>query len=165
MKAEREWVYSNLLIKDANNVYWDLGIAHILSQNFVDVLNNKADEKTIAYCEDMSKAYQNLDLEKFFNKKINEQRYFNKCELKYISLYFPAIYNKALESREHFVQEKEKAEELKRISKCVKAGKYLCQLTTLKFQQMDGLNTVLPSGTKRIKTNRAINSNRYVSNT
>lgn len=119
LKAEREWVYSNLLIKDANNVYWDLGIAHILFQNFVDVLNNKTDEKTIAYCEDMSKAYQNLDLEKFFNKKINEQRYFNKCELKYISLYFPAIYNKATESRELFVQEreKEKAEELKRIAK------------------------------------------------
>ena len=36
------------------------------------------------------------------------------------------------------------------------AGKYLCQLTTLKFQQMDGLNTVLPSGTKRIKTNRTL---------
>lgn len=36
------------------------------------------------------------------------------------------------------------------------AGKYLCQLTTLKFQQMDGLNTVLPSGTKSIKTNRTL---------
>ena len=36
------------------------------------------------------------------------------------------------------------------------AGKYLCQLTTLKFQQMAGLNTVLPSGTKRIKTNRTL---------
>ena len=36
------------------------------------------------------------------------------------------------------------------------AGKYLCQLATLKYQQMDGLNTVLPSGTKRIKTNRTL---------
>ena len=36
------------------------------------------------------------------------------------------------------------------------AGKYLCQLATLKYQQMDGLNTALPSGTKRIKTNRTL---------
>ncbi len=36
------------------------------------------------------------------------------------------------------------------------AGKYLCQLSVLKYQQMDGLNTVMPSGVKRINTKRTL---------
>lgn len=36
------------------------------------------------------------------------------------------------------------------------ARKHLCQLAVLKFQQMDGLNTVMPSGVKRIKTKRTL---------
>ncbi len=36
------------------------------------------------------------------------------------------------------------------------AGKHMCQLATLKFQQLDGLNTVMPSGVKRINTKRTL---------
>lgn len=36
------------------------------------------------------------------------------------------------------------------------AGKHLCQLAVLKFQQLDGLNTVMPSGVKRINTTRTL---------
>lgn len=119
LKSEREWIYTDLLIKDNNQVYWNLGIAPAKFQNFIDVLNNQADKKTIEYCNDISKAYKNLDLECFFAKKINEKRYFNKCELKYISIHIPDLYDKAKKSRENFLteREKEKAIELQKRAK------------------------------------------------
>ena len=119
LKSEREWIYTDLLIKDNNQVYWNLGIAPAKFQNFIDVLNNQADTKTIEYCNDISKAYKNLDLECFFAKKINEKRYFNKCELKYISMHIPDLYDKAKKSRENFLteREKEKAIELQKRAK------------------------------------------------
>ncbi len=36
------------------------------------------------------------------------------------------------------------------------AGKHMCQITPLNYQQMDGLNTVLPIGVRRIKTLRTL---------
>lgn len=117
LKSEREWIYTDLLIKDNNQVYWNLGIAPAEFQNFIDVLNNQADTKTIEYCNDISKAYKNLDLECFFAKKINEKRYFNKCELKYISIHIPDLYDKAKKSRENFLTEREKAIELQKRAK------------------------------------------------
>ena len=36
------------------------------------------------------------------------------------------------------------------------ARKHLCQLATLKYQQLDGLNTVMPSGVKRISVTRTL---------
>lgn len=36
------------------------------------------------------------------------------------------------------------------------AGKHMSQLATLKIQQLDGLNTVMPSGVKRINTKRTL---------
>ena len=36
------------------------------------------------------------------------------------------------------------------------AGKHLCQLTKLRYQQLEGLNTVMPSGVKRIKAKRTL---------
>lgn len=36
------------------------------------------------------------------------------------------------------------------------ARKHMCQLATLKFQQFDGLNTVLPIGTRKINAFRTL---------
>ena len=36
------------------------------------------------------------------------------------------------------------------------ANKHMCQLAILKYQQLDGLNTVMPSGVKRIKVTRTL---------
>ena len=36
------------------------------------------------------------------------------------------------------------------------AGKHMCQLSTLKYQQMDGLNTVMPYGVRNINTMRTL---------
>ena len=38
------------------------------------------------------------------------------------------------------------------------AGKYLCQLSVLKYQQIDGLNTVLPARSKKNKCKKNINN-------
>lgn len=142
LKSEREWIYTDLLIKDNNQVYWNLGIAPAKFQNFIDVLNNQADKKTIEYCNDISKAYKNLDLECFFAKKINEKRYFNKCELKYISIHIPDLYDKAKKSRENFLteREKEKAIELQKRAKAEQ-------------EQVDIINEIFEKRLNEIKQN------------
>lgn len=149
LKSEREWIYTDLLIKDNNQVYWNLGIAPAKFQNFIDVLNNQADTKTIEYCNDISKAYKNLDLECFFAKKINEKRYFNKCELKYISIHIPDLYDKAKKSRENFLteREKEKAIELKKRAKAEQ-------------EQVDITNEIFKKRLNEIKQN--INSDKEI---
>lgn len=149
LKSEREWIYTDLLIKDNNQVYWNLGIAPAKFQNFIDVLNNQADTKTIEYCNDISKAYKNLDLECFFAKKINEKRYFNKCELKYISIHIPDLYDKAKKSRENFLteREKEKAIELKKRAKAEQ-------------EQVDITNEIFEKRLNEIKQN--INSDKEI---
>lgn len=149
LKSEREWIYTDLLIKDNNQVYWNLGIAPAKFQNFIDVLNNQADTKTIEYCNDISKAYKNLDLECFFAKKINEKRYFNKCELKYISIHIPDLYDKAKKSRENFLteREKEKAIELQKRAKAEQ-------------EQVDITNEIFEKRLNEIKQN--INSDKEI---
>lgn len=134
LKSEREWIYTDLLIKDNNQVYWNLGIAPAKFQNFIDVLNNQADAKTIEYCNDISKAYKNLDLECFFAKKINEKRYFNKCELKYISIHIPDLYDKAKKSRENFLTEREKEKSIE-LQKRAKAEQEQVDITNEIFEK------------------------------
>lgn len=134
LKSEREWIYTDLLIKDNNQVYWNLGIAPAKFQNFIDVLNNQADTKTIEYCNDISKAYKNLDLECFFAKKINEKRYFNKCELKYISIHIPDLYDKAKKSRENFLTEREKEKTIE-LQKRAKAEQEQVDITNEIFEK------------------------------
>lgn len=134
LKSEREWIYTDLLIKDNNQVYWNLGIAPAKFQNFIDVLNNQADTKTIEYCNDISKAYKNLDLECFFAKKINEKRYFNKCELKYISIHIPDLYDKAKKSRENFLTEREKEKSIE-LQKRAKAEQEQVDITNEIFEK------------------------------
>ena len=134
LKSEREWIYTDLLIKDNNQVYWNLSIAPAKFQNFIDVLNNQADTKTIEYCNDISKAYKNLDLECFFAKKINEKRYFNKCELKYISIHIPDLYDKAKKSRENFLKEREKEKAIE-LQKRAKAEQEQVDITNEIFEK------------------------------
>ena len=142
LKSEKERIYTDLLIKDNNKVYWNLGIAPVKFQNFIDVLNNQADLKTIKYCNDISNAYKKLDLECFFNKKINEKRYFNKCELNYISIHIPALYDKAQTSREIFLAEREKEKAIEH-QKRAKAEQ----------EQVDKTNQIIEKNLNEIKQN------------
>lgn len=116
LKTERNWSYSDMLIKDKDNVYWKLNIAPIVFQNFItantDIINgNKENTKNIEYCDDIVNALSKIDFQEFFYKMIKENRYFNKCQLKYISKHFPEMYEKAENSRNNFLNLKRIEEE------------------------------------------------------
>lgn len=105
LKSESDLKYTELLIKDENNIYWKLGIAHIIFDEFRNAYMNR---DTTKYCDDMYNAYINLDFNKFFEKKIERKQYFNKCELKYISIHFPKLYERAVNSRNVYIEQQKK---------------------------------------------------------
>lgn len=141
LKSKREWIYSELLIKDKDNVYWELGIAPIRFEKFINVSVDNTIPKTKEYCDDVTNAYKKLDFEKFFISKIEKNKYFNLCELKYISKYHTDLYDKAKTSRENFLQEKERErqEERQKIEKA-------------ENEEMDTVNEIFESKIAEMKT-------------
>lgn len=117
LKEDLNYNYQEFLIKDSNNEYWALGIAPIKFKNFETVMKNPlAEEKT--YCDDILKAYKANIFKSFFDNKIKNGKWFNKCELEYIYRYYPEIYDNAKNCREQIVIQRDKekqAEEQKRI--------------------------------------------------
>ena len=104
LKEERDYDVQEFLIKDKNNEYWKLGIAPIRLNMFIGQLDSYLSDPFVVkkYRDDITEAYKKLDLKAFWEKKINEKRYFNKCELEYIKRYFPDIYEQAKDSRKIF---------------------------------------------------------------
>ena len=141
LKSKREWIYSELLIKDKDNVYWELGIAPIRFEKFISVSIDNTIPKTKEYCDDVTNAYKKLDFEKFFISKIEKNKYFNLCELKYISKYHTDLYDKAKTSRENFLQEKERErqEERQKIEKA-------------ENEEIDTVNEIFESKIAEMKT-------------
>lgn len=116
LKEEREFYAQDFLIKDKNNEYWKLGIAPIKFQLFVnnEVIENKEQIRIEEYKKDITNAYKNIDLKGFWQKKIEQNKYFNKCELEYIHRYYPDIYEKAKESRKTFEENRDREQEKNR---------------------------------------------------
>ncbi len=119
LKEERNYDVQEFLIKDENNEYWSLGIAPIRLNLFIADSNSYLTEKEIIekYRNDITEAYKNIDLKAFWIKKINENRYFNKCELEYIQRFYPDIYEQAKKSREIFLENKNNEKEKERIDR------------------------------------------------
>lgn len=103
---------SSLLIKDEQNIYWNLGIASIKMKEFIKV---DEDNTMSEYCDNIYKTIIDFDFEKFFSKKIELEQYFNKCELRYISMYFPKLYDNALKSRENYIDNRQKENEQEKL--------------------------------------------------
>lgn len=118
LKQERDICEQEYLFKDQNNEYWKMGIAGI---DFKEVINATIDNKfpdSKRYCDKIVKILSNINLEEFFERKIERGRYFNKCELAYISKYHPNLYENAKNSRIKVVLENErKRQELKQKQK------------------------------------------------
>ena len=116
LKEERYYDVQEFLIKDKNNEYWKLGIAPIRLNMFIGSIDSYLSEPSVVekYREDITEAYKKLDLKAFWKKKINENRYFNKCELEYIHRHFPEIYEQAKESRRTFEENRDREQEQKR---------------------------------------------------
>ena len=139
VKSKRDWVYPNLLVKDKDNVYWEFGTLPIRFDKFITASVDKTIPDVKEYCDSVIEAYQNL--EKTFESKIEKNRYFNICELAYISKYYPDLYEKAKESRTNFLQEKQKElqEERMRIEKA-------------ENEEMDTVNEIFESKIAEMKT-------------
>lgn len=133
LKSKRNWMYADMLIKDNDNVYWELGIAPIKFEKFVRTSIDNTIQENKEYCDDILNALSKLDLKKFFTKMIEEKRYFNKCELKYISKYYPELYEKAENSRNDFL-EKQRLENEQRKKEIEKANEEQVEITNEIFE-------------------------------
>lgn len=116
LKDEKSLYAQDFLIKDKNNEYWKLGIAPIKFNLFVShvTLDQEEQARIEEYKKDITNTYKNIDLKGFWQKKIDQNKYFNKCELEYIHRYYPDIYEKAKESRRIFEENREKRYEQER---------------------------------------------------
>lgn len=104
LKTERDEEFQETLIKDKNNEYWKMNIAGIEFKHFINaVLNPTLIESTI-YCRNVIEKLSKINLKDFFYNKVENGRYFNMCELKYVSIYYPEIYEKAKVCRETIIQ-------------------------------------------------------------
>lgn len=119
LKEERNYDVQEFLIKDKNNEYWSLGIASIRLNLFIGDSNSylSEKEKIERYRQDITEAYKKIDLKAFWVKKINEGRYFNKCELEYIHRFFPDIYEQARKSRETYIENINRGKEQEKLER------------------------------------------------
>lgn len=129
LKSKRKYEFSDMLIKDEDNIYWSLGIAPIRFGKFLDttIPENKA------YCDKIKSIYEEINLKKYFESKINERKYFNKCELQYIKKEHPDILSKAKRSRENHIEQYRKEQKEREMlqekinAEKVKSVNKLCQ--------------------------------------
>lgn len=117
LNEERECYVQEFLIKDQNNEYWKLGIAPIKFQLFTQDLDETEKVRAEEYCNDITNAYKKIDLKAFWERKMGQNKYFNKCELEYIHRHFPDIYSKAKESRKIFEENRDKLQEQEKIER------------------------------------------------
>lgn len=117
LNEERECFVQEFLIKDQNNEYWKLGIAPIKFQLFTQDLDETEKVRAEEYCNDITNAYKKIDLKAFWERKMGQNKYFNKCELEYIHRHFPDIYSKAKESRKIFEENRDKLQEQEKIER------------------------------------------------
>lgn len=113
LKQDLDLEYQEFIFKDKNNEYWKLGNAPIKFENFVLASQDKLSNKT-EYCDSLKGLLQEYKLRNFFEKKIENGRYFNRCELEYIYRYIPEIYEQAKESRERIIEKNHKREEVRK---------------------------------------------------
>lgn len=106
VKSKRDWVYPNLLVKDKENNYWEFGTLPIRFDKFITASVDKTIPDVKEYCDSVIKVYQNL--EKTFENKIEDNKYFNICELEYISKYHTDLYERAKSSRANFLQARQR---------------------------------------------------------
>ena len=128
VKSQLESGLANHLIKDGNNEYWDfyLFTVDIKRLNAIDV----NDEESAIYRKTVKESLKNLSIEKIFTKKIEVGKYFNMCELEYISRYYPELYDKALECRNNILEQHRLEEEKEQAER-----EKVAQKTNLEFDE------------------------------
>ena len=99
LKTDRNCFCQDYLFKDSNNEYWSMGIIGFDFKKFISISVDDTLKDTKEYCDKVFNVISNFDLRNYFSEKISKQKYFNLCELKYISNYLPDLYENALNSR------------------------------------------------------------------
>lgn len=115
LKSEKYYSVQEFLIKDQNNEYWKLGIVPIKFRLFLEAKSEN--QRSKEYCDDITNAYKKINLKAFWERKISNKKYFNKCELEYIGRYYPDIYENAKESRRIFEENRDNEYERERLEK------------------------------------------------
>lgn len=138
LKHEKSWETQDFLIKDPNNEYWQLGIAPIKFNLFVMPTSSNQEEKNKIdeYKKDITNIYKNVDFKSFWQKKIDDNNYFNKCELAYIEKYYPDIFMKAKESRNIYEQNRNKKQEEEKINREKQEAKEVKQTNDIFKRQL-----------------------------
>lgn len=111
LKTERDSCCQDYLFKDINNEYWSMRIASIDFDKFIKVALDDTLKDSKEYCNKVLNFVAELDLKEYFDKKIDKEMYFNKCELKYISKYYPNIYENAMKCRNTVIEKNKKENE------------------------------------------------------
>lgn len=99
LKTDMNCYSQDYLFKDSNNEYWSMGIIGFDFKKFSSISVDDTLKDTKEYCDKVFNVISKFDLKNYFSEKISKQKYFNLCELKYISKYFPDIYDNAIDSR------------------------------------------------------------------
>lgn len=111
LKIERDGFCQDFLFKDKNNEYWSMNIIGI---DFKKFIHSSIDETLLdkkAYCDKLLQFLSDFNLKDYFAKRILEEKYFNMCQLKYISLYFPEMYEQAKSCRDKIIDKNRKISE------------------------------------------------------
>lgn len=104
IKTERDSHSQEMLIKDNNNEYWKMNIVGIEFEHFINAVLDPTIIESTVYCKNVMERLSKMNLKNFFYDKVKNSRYFNMCELKYISIHYPEIYKKAKMCRETIIQ-------------------------------------------------------------
>ena len=109
LKTEMNCYSQDFLFKDENNEYWSMNIIGIRFKEFMKVNENDIAplSETKQYCNRVHRFMSGFNLKEYFSEKIKQEQYFNMCELKYISKYYPELYDDALKSRNAVKEKRE----------------------------------------------------------
>lgn len=109
VKSQFESGVVNYLVKDNNNEYWDLHLFLIDIGRVKGLITDDVEPQE--YRKYLKETIEKLSLDEFFTKKIELGKYFNLCELEYISKYHPELYENALECRNNILEQRKLEEE------------------------------------------------------
>lgn len=113
LKTERNRFFQDFLFKDKNNEYWSMKILGIEFKNFIHATIDPTLLNRKEYCDNFIQSIPKIDLKGYFLTKVSNEQYFNLCELKYISQFYPEIYEQAKTCREHILDKNRKEYEEK----------------------------------------------------
>ena len=113
LKTERNRFFQDFLFKDKNNEYWSMKILGIEFKNFIHATIDPTLLNRKEYCDNFIQSIPKIDLKGYFLAKVSNEQYFNLCELKYISQFYPEIYEQAKTCREHILDRNRKEHEEK----------------------------------------------------